>query len=257
MAASCSTDRCCAYSPPVPRNSTEIPEEGLPPAGFSAWFLRRDQAEALADMLDEHVPDGADAGIYMRSGAHSIDRSVSGWSVCFDDDLEHHAREVATTFVVELDPDASGDVPIFAADLRHLGENGRPAGRNEPCRCGSDRKAKKCRHEGRPLILGTSYLLASQPEWGAFVAAMGDERWESAPELIPHGMYRVALSYTTVDGATLITTTVDAPMEADPNYAADMAEGSLAEGLSTVLPFLADARLQITVVPADENPGAA
>jgi len=236
--------------------SSEVPAAGPPPAAFNAWFLRRDQAGVLVDALEEELPDGDADAIYMRSGTRSISKSANGWSVCLDDDLEHHAREVAGDHLAKLDPEESGEVPIFWADMRHLDAGGQPAPRNEPCLCGSGRKAKKCTHVGPPLVVGHAYLIASQPEWGAFLAAVDDPRWDGAPELIPTGMLRVALAYATIDGSTLITTSIDAPSSADPADAADHAEQVLSAGVARLLPFLSSARVHMTTVPTDENPGA-
>ncbi len=235
----------------------KIPTEGPLPAAFSAWFLRRDQAEVLADVLEEQLPDGDAAAIFMRSGTRATSGSANGWSVCFDDDLEHHAREVASDHLAKLDPEQSGEVPIFWADVRHLGTDGRPAARNEPCLCGSGRKAKKCAHVGPPLVVGHAYLIGTQPEWGAFLAAVDDERWDGSPELITAGTYRIAVAYSTIDGATLITTTADAPSGSDPGVAAEHAERALSAGIAQILPFLDEARIYMTTVPTDENPGAA
>lgn len=227
----------------------------IPPAAFSAWFLRRDQAEVLAHALAETVPDGPADAIYMRSGAQARAANANGWSVALDDDIEHHTREVAADLLDRLDVVDVDDVPLFAADMRHLGDDGRPAGRNEPCLCGSTRKAKKCSHPGVPMVFGSSYLLRSQPAWGAFLAAMDQERWDTAPELIPHGMYRIAVAFRTIDGATLITTTLDAPQDTDQNFAGEMAESSLADMASRRLSFLAEAHMQIQPVTTDNNPG--
>lgn len=233
------------------------PDDEILGAAFNAWFLRRDQAQVLADALDEVVPDGTDGDVYMRSAARSKDGpSAKGWSVVFDTDLEHHTREVGRDFLDRLDVVETEHAPIFAADMRHLGTDGRPAGRNEPCRCGSGRKAKKCQHLGVPMIFGTTWLIKGQPEWGAFLAAMGQDRWDSAPEMIPYDMYRIAMSFGTLDGLTLITTTLDAPLETDPNYACDTAESSLAETITRLLPFLSDSHMHLTAVMTDKNPGA-
>lgn len=241
------------YGPPMASvTTTDLPPDEIPEAGIGGWVMRADQALVLADAMDETVPDAPAGGYLMRSEAVLREGRADGWSVVLDDaDPREHIEDRGRQMLEQLGvPDAPEKTAVMWADFRGLTTDGRPAGRNDPCACGSGRKAKKCVHAGPPRLFARARMLGSQQQWDAFLATQ-PKRWKDSPARMVPGQARIAVEIGPLAG-TLISGTTDSPPTADPVDAADYLVDALMAGAVSRAPFLRGAQILLVRIPAED-----
>jgi hypothetical protein len=229
----------------------------LPPTIYTAWVLRRDQADRLAAAVRDDPPEESserDATL-MLVEARAFGRVASVWVNARGDAIDEYLHTHGRELLARLGADAR-DVSYALADVRGLDEHGHPAQRNTACPCGSGRKAKSCAHHGPPTFFSTAWLFLHQEEWDRFVADEDDFPRPDIP-MMARGHARVGVRHHTLANKTLGTLTTDFAVGLPPFLPWTLLTET-ASTLSTLVvdqvPFLRGAKAWLTVARPDSKP---